>query len=238
MSQGISAARFLRVTMPLVVLGTLIFGTPVQAQDQPFRFIIGAGPIMPSGDVGDNFDTGFTVPVGVGWRFTENLEVDFEYMYGTMNGPSATVPNQDPLDPRLVKLNTDHSIHTGTFNVRYATNLNGPLQVYGIAGPGFYHRRVALTTPDIGLITICNPWWWICTPGAVPVTRILGTRSTTDFGFNVGAGVQLGTFFVEVRYHYANGPEIEIPDNVPSPTGERTVKANGHYVPVNFGFRF
>jgi hypothetical protein len=41
-------------------------------------------------------------------------------------------------------------------------------------------------------------------------------------------------FFVDVRYHYVWGPEIDIP----AALGGGTVKANGHYLPIIFGVRF
>ena len=86
---------------------------------------------------------------------------------------------------------------------------------YVLGGPGVYHRIVQLTTPSVGLATVCDPYWYVCFPVAVPVDQIVGDRSSTDFGFDVGGGLTLGRtakFFVEMRYHYVWGLEITLPD--------------------------
>jgi len=232
----------LTIAASLVLAGLIGFATPASAQDSGVTFNFGAGPIVPSGDVGDNFDVGFTVPVGVGYRFTKNFEFQFEYMFADMNGPSARVPNLDPDNPGDVLLETNHTINSGTFNLVFRTPPDNRVGAYVIGGPGFYHRSVDLTTPDVGVISVCNPWWWVCYPVAVPVDRVIGSRSSTDFGFNVGGGVTFGNFFVEVRYHYVRGPEFDVPENLPGPGGPggRTgrIRAKGSYLPINFGLRF
>jgi hypothetical protein len=73
------------------------------------------------------------------------------------------------------------------------------------------------------------------------VNRVVGSRSTTDIGFNLGGGVTLGNFFVEARYHFARGPEFDVPGGIPTPRGVTTAgrfRANGHYLPITAGFRF
>ena len=83
----------------------------------------------------------------------------------------------------------------------------------------------------------------MCYPAAVPVERIVGKRSSTDFGMNFGAGVNFAikdstSMFVEVRYHYIWGPEIDSA-NVPQPlAGTTATKANGQFLPITVGFRF
>ena len=76
----------------------------------------------------------------------------------------------------------------------------------------------------------------------VPVDKIIGARSSTDFGVNFGAGVLFEVtdefaVFVEARFRYVWGPEIEgnavLPDPAPAPQ-----KANGTYFPFTFGIRF
>ncbi len=240
-----SERQTVRLSTPVVLvltMGLMAGVTPARAQDAPVTLNLGLGPIMPTSDVGEHFDTGITAPIGVTFNFSENLGLQFEYMYGRMGGPSTTVPNIDPgFDggPENLLLESHHSMHTGTFNVIFKTPARGAVGGYVMGGPGFYHRSVTVTTPDVGVIRVCNPWWYICTPVAVPVDRILGSRSSTDFGFNVGGGVTFGNFYVEIRYHYSRGPEVDVPVNLPEATAEAgMVKATGHYIPINFGFRF
>ena len=169
------SVRLLTLVALLLAMGLIAGVTPARAQDGPVTFNIGVGPIAPAGDVADNFDTGFTFPVGVGVAFSENFEFQFEYMYENMDGPSTTVPNLDPDNPGQILLETSHPMHTGTFNVIVKTPTRGTVGGYFVAGPGFYHRIVDLTTPDVGIIRVCNPWWFVCAPVAVPVDRVIAS---------------------------------------------------------------
>jgi hypothetical protein len=148
-----------------------------------------------------------------------------------MGGPEGTITE---LDGDVVLLETNHTMHVGNANVVFKPSTSGGVGGYALAGIGVYHRSVELTTPAIGLVTVCDPYWFVCYPAAVPVDQVIGSRSTTDFGVNFGAAITFARFFVEVRYHYVWGPEIE----VPAALGGGTVKANGQYLPIIFGLRF
>ena len=128
-------------------------------------------------------------------------------------------------------------MHDGDFNL-----LIGPAQgdnvavPYGIAGVVSITGFVNITTPAVGLATVCDPWLFICYPTPVEVDRILGERSHTDFGFNVGGGVSIrltdtARFYTEVRYIHTGGPRLNDSTGV-----SRT--ADGNYFPITFGFRF
>ena len=74
-----------------------------------------------------------------------------------------------------------------------------------------YYRKVEITEYE-GTGLICG--WYVC--GAYPVTSVVGSRGGWDFGFNVGAGIgfRMGDdaeFFVESRYHYVAGGDVEVP---------------------------
>jgi hypothetical protein len=201
---------------------------------------VGVGPIVPRAEVADRFDTGFTIPVGVTAHLTAFVGLQFEYMFARMDGPSASIGGTDNVGlPTTIQLDTNHHMHTGTFNVVVGRPGTEGLGGYAIGGLGFYRRSVQLTSPSVGLASVCDPWYWVCYPVAVPVTQIIGTRSSTDFGLNVGAGLTFGRFYAEVRYHYSRGPEFEVPAQLPLPGGQTgRLRANGHYVPINFGVRF
>jgi opacity protein-like surface antigen len=223
-----------------LLAGVQLLPLSASAQDKPVTFNLGAGPFWPSGEVGDRFDTGFTIPVGITANLTDTVGLQFEYMFARMNGPSATLSGtNDNGVPASIQLDTNHYMHTGTFNVVVGEQRARGAGGYAIGGLGFYRRSVQLTTPSVGFATVCDPWWWVCFPVAVPVTQIIGTRSSTDLGFNVGGGVTFGNFYAEVRYHYVRGPEFAVPAQLPLPGGQTgNVRATGHYLPVNFGVRF
>lgn len=213
----------------LLVLGGI---GPALAQDRPVTVNVGVGPIFPQSDVGDHFDTGVTIPVGVTFHINESLGIQGEYAYSWMDGPQTTVVAEDG-SPTLLESN--HSMHMFNANVIFGPRTSGPVGGYVIGGIGAYNRRVELTTPSVGLIRVCDPFWLVCFPVAVPATQVIGSRSTTDFGINIGGAITFARrFYVEARYHYTWGPEFEIPEVF----GGGTVKANGHYFPIVFGVRF
>ena len=72
----------------------------------------------------------------------------------------------------------------------------------------------------------------------VPIEQLAGTRSATEFGYNVGAAVNWrawpkASLFLEVRLHSLRGDS----PGQPSP-GARTADANSRLVPVILGVRF
>ena len=78
---------------------------------------------------------------------------------------------------------------------------------------GVYHRSVYVTTPATGMVTVCDPGWFICFPTAVTVDTVVGSRGSTDPGISFGGGFtyrlsNLATFFAEARYHYVWGPDV------------------------------
>lgn len=220
--------RFI-ATLSLV---TLVGVAPALAQDAPVTGNIGVGPIIPMGNVSDRFDTGFAIPIGVTFNINETVGIQGEYMYAWMDGPQRLVPQVGAPDALI---ESNHAMHVGNANVIFKPRTSGPVGGYIIGGLGIYHRSVELTTPAVGLITVCDPYWYICYPAAVPVDQVIGSRSSNDFGINFGGAITFANrFYVEVRYHYAWGPEI----TVPAALGGGTVKANGQYVPIVFGLRF
>jgi hypothetical protein len=57
-----------------------------------------------------------------------------------------------------------------------------------------------------------------------------------------GGGVNIrvsdaASVFVELRYHYIWGPEVNS-SQVSTITGTDTIKANGQFMPLTFGVRF
>jgi opacity protein-like surface antigen len=110
---------------------------------------------------------------------------------------------------------------------------------YIIAGGGIYWRPVEVSTPAVGYVNgYCNPWWYECYPsGWVAVENLVGLRTSRDYGFNVGAGIDLkfgrkAMLYLEARYHYVFGPEILAGD------GTSHGKATGQFLPFTIGLRF
>ena len=126
-------------------------------------------------------------------------------------------------------------MHAGTFNLVARSNSGGAVNGYFLAGPGVYYRKVELTSPGVGFITVCDPYWLICYPTAVETDRILGDRSSTDFGMNFGGGITFGhdaKFYVEARYHYVWGKKITAPGGGTEDLVQRFVLPDHVRVPV------
>ena len=125
-----------------------------------------------------------------------------------------TVRTFPTTDKGTALFESNHRMHAGTFNLMFRIPSDS-VSAYVVGGPGFYHRSVDITTPSVGFVTVCDPWWYICYPAAVSVDQIVGSRSTTDFGFNIGGGATFGHFLVDARFHYAFGPEFTVPPGIP-----------------------
>ena len=227
----------MRKIVLLLALAIALAAAPASAQEKRFTVNLGGGASVPLSDVGDYFGTGFNVVFGVTVHLNDSLGIQAEYQYnglGSLDGNSAELPS-NPIEPPI-QLKLGHNMNVGNFNLVFKPRTRGRVGGYMLGGGGIYHRRVDLSTPGTGLVTVCNPWWYICYPTPVPVDRIIGTRSSTDFGVDVGGGMTFligdtEEFYVEARYHYVWGPEVD------DGQGNKQ-KANGQYLPITFGFRF
>jgi opacity protein-like surface antigen len=224
----------------------LLAGTPVVAQDRPLGFNFGGGLAVPLTGLNDTFDLGWNGSIGLTFNITPQVAVLSEYMYDRLGGPERQFDFSATPVPGATQsgvIQSNHQVHTGTFNLVYTPRLAAneravPIGVYVLAGGGIYHRLIQLTSPSVGYASVCDPYWYICYPTLVPVDRIIGDRSSNDFGTNFGAGVTFGgepKFYIETRYHYVWGPKIrpETPIN-----GVSEFSTNAGYFPVTFGVRW
>jgi hypothetical protein len=208
----------------------LLVAGPVAAQDRPVNVSLGGGVTWPMGNVGDTFNTGGHFQGGVSLQATDIIGFEADYQFHWMPGPERTFPGLTG----SVLIESNHQMHVGSFNILLRSPSSFPVAAYFLAGPGVYHRIVQLTTPAVGVATVCDPYWFVCYPVAVSTDQIVGDRSSTDFGIDFGAGATFGgaaRFFVEARYHYVWGKEVTGP-------GGTTVNTNAQYFPVTFGVRF
>ena len=229
-----------------VAIMVLAASAPAFAQDRPLAMNFGGGVAFPITGLNDAFNTGWNWTLGLTWNVKPKIGIQAEYVYDRLGGPErqftisqTPTPNAD--DPTGL-IQSNHQVHTGTFNVIYKPQLDMNQRsrgLYLLGGAGIYHRLVQLTSPSTGYTSVCNPYWYICYPTTVPVTRIIGDRSSNDFGVNVGAGITFGSnvkFYVETRYHYVWGPTIR-PDVTPV-GGATEYSTNAGYVPITFGVRW
>ena len=230
-------------------LVTVAAVTPARAQDRPVQMNIGGGFTVPIGVAEDRtcpiadcleFKTGGNFNIGVIFKPSPTFGFQVEYSYNGLGGedrliPIASVPG-GPLTGQAL-LESHHNMQYIDFNGIVTSGGDSVVKPYGIGGLGAYYRSVSVTTPDVGYTTWCDPYWYVCYPTLVEIDRVIGEKSSWDFGINIGGGVTIGLgdsgaqFYVETRWHYIWGPEFE------DGAGD-TKKANGQYFPVTLGFRF
>jgi opacity protein-like surface antigen len=223
----------MRIVKSITVGLALLACTPGigSAQDRKIHFNIGGGPTFVGGEIGDRFATGWGPAIGVTVDANDRLAFQFEYAYRWFNF-------SDTLPLNATRFSANHQTQQLDFNlVATLTPPDSTIRAYITAGPGAYYREVEISE-YVGSGIICDPWYYIC--GSYPVSEIIGSRGGWDFGFNAGGGVgfKLGEeaeFYIESRFHYVVGPDIQPSNTVPALTGG---KSTGYYYPLTFGFRF
>ena len=223
------------------VIATALAATPVYAQsDRPGHFIIGGGMSTPLGDVADRFDTGGIFTIGLTFEPPATpLGLQVEYGYNKLNGPETRIPlvvNPLATPSGTALIESHHKVHYFIANAILGGGARKRFNPYGLAGGGMYYRSVSLTTPDVGLTTYCDPYWYVCYAEPVELDRVIGSRTTWDPGVNFGGGVSIrmgdaASFYMEARWHYTWGPTFT------TLNGDE-LRANGNYFPVTFGFKF
>jgi len=228
-----------------MVAATLFAATPALAQNKRFDVNAGGGFTATAGEVHNHLGNGGNFMLGVTFHVNEHLGIQFEYGYSPIGSKEVNLPNFPIAPDNTTPVSAGHHMHQYTFNAinRFGA-IDAKVRPYAIGGVGVYNRVVQLTSPGTGLVTVCDPWWLICYPVLVPVTNILGERSSTDFGINFGGGVgfrlaEHAEVYVEARYHYIWGPKASslVPGGV-LPPGYEDKSGNGQYFPITFGIRF
>jgi hypothetical protein len=227
--------------------GVLIAATPAAAQEKPYDIFFGFGSVFPTTAIKNDFDAGWNGTIGGTFYFKPTLGFQAAYMYDHMNGPDKQIlVSATPIAAALTNgvIESNHQMHVGTFNLVARSVSDRLINGYFSGGGGVYHRIVQLTSPTVGYTSVCDPYWYVCYPAAVSVDQIIGDRSSTDFGINIGGGVTFGReakFYIESHYHYVWGKTIN-PVTAQPVSGGASIPTNmstsAGYFPIVFGLRF
>ncbi len=233
----------MRRVVALVLLTGLLSAAPAAAQDAEKKVNVdfGGGYTFALSKVGQNLGGGYNFTAGVWIAVASRVSVGLDYGYNGLGQKQLDLDVVDlPGSSVLAKkpFFGDMNMQHGNFNLVLRPTNSGAMRPYLLAGVGIYSRPVKVTTNAVGYIPgFCDPFWYYCMPGGyVPMEAVVGKRSTTDFGIDVGGGINLvvrGTtsIYVEARYHYIWGPSFTTADLT-------TQKANGQFLPITFGVRF
>ena len=226
-----------------VLVAALVAAAPAAAQDRPVQVTIGGGYTGVLGAGKDHVSNGGNFTLGALFKTGSMVALQGEYGWNGMTQKQLSI-NVSPTpiaNPVPTDFFADANMQYGAFNVVLGPH-TGKTAPYVLTGLGVYYRPVSISTPALGYATICDPYWYVCYPAVVPVEKIVGKRSSTDFGVNFGGGVNFAvhdttSIFVEVRYHYIWGPEVSNAD-IPGSSTLKSTKANGQFLPITVGFRF
>jgi opacity protein-like surface antigen len=227
------------------VIAALCAAMPVAAQDErPVQINVGGGFTGVYGAGSDHIGNGGNFTIGALFKVSPVVSLQGEYGWNGMKQKQLSLPvSVTPFaTPVPTDFFADANMQYGDANVLFHPATSGKAQPYGLVGLGVYYRPVTISTPAIGYTTVCDPYWYVCYPAAVPVEQVVGSRSSTDFGMNFGGGVNVKmtehtSFYAEIRYHYIWGPEVASVNPLASGSSTST-KANGQFLPITFGFRF
>ena len=205
-----------RAWLAAVVLGVWLAPAPAFAQ-LPGAVWGGAVVMAPLSDTADRFGLGYGFNIGASWRLLPMVGLRVDYVRSGID-PKAEAISVVPGS----RIDVSSHIQFGSAAAVIEAP-TGVVRVYIVAGAGIYRRDVSVSGVPGGT-AVCDPWLLVCGADAN------GSRSTTDFGLNVGAGILIGPAFVEGRYHLMWGPEFTTPGG--------TVMATGKFFPVTVGVRF
>ena len=229
----------------LFLAAALLATAPAAAQDErPVQLTIGGGWTGVYGDGADRLGNGGNFTLGVLFKVNPVVALQGEYGWNGMKQKQLQLPvSVNPLAAAIpTDFFADANMQYGDFNVLFSPKTSGKAAPYVLTGLGVYYRPVTISTPSVGFATVCDPYWYVCYPTAVPVEQVVGKRSSTDFGMNFGGGFTTHMFYTEVRYHYIWGPKVAelqpvVPSN-PIVALDPDRKANGQFLQVTFGVRF
>ena len=237
-----------RAMLVLGCVAGLLTVVPSTAQAQDFKRVhvsLGGGWTAPNSEVADRLGQGYNFNFGVDVSVNPVFAIEGLYSFNGLGEKNISLP----LAP-CEGCATTPTDFFGNMNMQYGTvnaifqRPEGGVRPYGLVGMGVYYRPMEITTPGVGWVPgYCDPWWYVCYPGGwVEVDKIVGERSSTDFGMDFGGGVRFGAFYAELRYNYIWGPTIAgQASNLPASVASSDLvgkKANGQFVQTTFGFRF
>lgn len=182
-----------------LMVGFCAIGSHAFAQEPRLGGRIGGGVGFPLANTADNVKVGGQVEGGVTYRLNDLVSIAADtalHIAGL----------KDDVLRRLDVGGGDVTLWYGSGDIIIHPHRER-MHPYAIAGGGAYYRRVELTQPGVGTVDVCDPFLLICYPTLTEVDQVVGTRSTTDFGLNVGGGLafridrRVGVF-VEGRYHH------------------------------------
>lgn len=227
-----------RRCLPLVIAIVLVASVGADAGPRPdkdwknFFGHISGGILLPQGDLDDIVDEDFYLSGGfLYWPTDWALGLNVDLAYSDTDIKSSVI---QAINDELAGMGAgsvaggDVQVWSLSANGVWGPDTDGNVGFYLTAGVGLDYIEGRIT--DNGLVyypPVCDPWFWWCIPGGVgPGTIVVSSRDTTEFSWNVGAGVTFETgsgsqVFIEARLKTAE-----------------TDPRSSEYLPLVVGFRW
>jgi opacity protein-like surface antigen len=237
----------MRAVKWVVVLALVLAAVPAWAQvnEKKINVNFGGGYTFALSDVRKKLGDGYNVSLGLTFNLNPKVGIQVEYGYNGLGQKQVDIPvcpAAGCTNPTNSPFYGDMNMQSVDFNVVLRPKTEGKVLPYIVAGVGYYYRPVKVTTPAVGYVPgYCDPFWYWCYPGGwVSYDKIIGSRSSSDLGIDVGGGVsfslgEAAAIYVEARYHYIWGPSYDVTDTAGK---HYTGKANGQFLPIVVGIRF
>jgi hypothetical protein len=195
----------------------------------PISFNVGGTLSLPVSQTADLFDPGAGFTAGISFFPVPAVGVQAEYMFSYYNMEGDVLAGTG--------LDGNMTMQYGDLNLVVRPITRSRFGFYIVGGPGIYHRNAEVSQFEgVGAASYCDPWLFFCYPTAVPVSSVIGSQSSTDFGLNGGIGAYAVLapplrLYLEARYHYIWGPSFTTPTG-----GERS--SDGQFIPIVLGLAF
>jgi hypothetical protein len=194
-------------------------GTLAAQETSKFTFDLGAGFTTTVGSTGKNLDTaGWNLRGGAGYNFSPHFGALVNLGYDSFGINSGTLN-------ALGFPGGDVHIFTAMIDPIYHVTPKGRFDFYVTGGGGLFHQSQEFTQPSAATLVGYNPFFGFVN-ATIPTTQVLSSYSVNKPGYDVGAGVALGTkwhgkFFAEAKYYHM-------------------FDSNTHtdFIPVTFGYRW
>lgn len=195
----------------LTALATVLSAAPAMTDPSDYytrrgTFLVGGGINSPVGETQTYLNSGGTIFFGGGLNFRRRFALQVEYTH-----------NWQSIAPDVIDHAQSDSTFTDVSARLWSLALNGVLRFnvdnhyvpWVTAGAGYYKRNLELAHgAQVYYPPVWDPYWGWIDGGWVPGEAIVGQRSATGPGFNVGFGIDFkiegsANVFFEARYHHA-----------------------------------
>jgi len=179
-------------------------------------FVMAGGITTPVGETNPYLNSSGSFFFGGGRNINQRFAVEVEYTHNWLAVDPVVIEMAQSDSTQLQDVHA--SLWSVTLNGILRFNEDSDIVPWITAGGGYYKRNLQLTQAAlIYYPPIFDPWWGWIDGGWSTGEAIVGQRSATGIGYNVGFGLDLeieqGTsLFLEVRYHQAfmDGVDMQI----------------------------